>query len=295
MNTEVPLIDWADHNTLTEEFKSAFTTVGFARIYNLWTQQELLAIKEWFTVVENWFLTEQNKQKYQSTADVAEGWTPLESQVVNPTRKRDWKENFEIDRFTDLSYLPDELSKSLAITHPLFFSKGKDILKIFELMLETEPGLLTDAHADPNSHHLRTAYYPASEKRDNQLPCGEHKDYNTITLLFSPDKGKRLQVKNRAGEWKDIKYLDNSVVINIGNLMQIWTQDYLISSPHRVLFNSEDSFTTAYFMNLPEEHNLKPIGPNPRKYPNTLVKRFNSQFHKAKQMYDLRQRIRNKK
>jgi len=293
MNNEVPLIDWTDHSTITEKFKLAFTTTGFARIYNFWTPQELIIINKWFVVVENWFLTEQNKQKYQSTADVRDGWTPLESQVVNPTRKRDWKENFEIDSFTDLSYLPDELSQSLAITHPLFFSKGKDILKIFELMLGTKPDLLIDAHADPNSHHLRTAYYPASEERNNQLPCGEHKDYNTITLLFSPDKGKRLQIKNRAGKWKDIKYLDNSVVINIGNLMQIWSQDYLISAPHRVLFNSEDSFTTAYFMSIPEMYNLKPIGPNPRKYRNTLVKRFNTQFDKAKMIAS--RRIKSKK
>jgi isopenicillin N synthase-like dioxygenase len=66
--------------------------------------------------------------------------------------------------------------------------------------------------------------------------------------------------------------------------MQVWTQDYLISAPHRVLFNDKNSFTSAYFMTLSENYKLTPIGPNPRKYPDTFVKRFNSQFNRSKQI-----------
>lgn len=280
----VPLIDWTNHSTIVKELETALTTTGFARIYNLWNQQQLEIVNQWFTAVQTWFLTTQNKSDYSAGSDAKEGWTPVESQLLSPKRKFDWKECFEIDTFTDLSHLPIELSHPLGLTYPLFLSKGKEILKIFEQILKTEPGLLVEAHADPDTHHLRTAFYPASNKRENQLPCSEHKDYNTITLLFSPDENKRLQVKNRENKWEDIKYLDNSVVINIGNLMQVWTQDYLISAPHRVLFNDKNSFTSAYFMTLSENYKLTPIGPNPRKYPDTFVKRFNSQFNRSKQI-----------
>jgi hypothetical protein len=37
-----------------------------------------------------------------------------------------------------------------------------------------------------------------------------------------------------------------------------------------------------------------PIGPNPRKYPDTLVKRFNSQFNRTKQIMRIKNRFNEK-
>ena len=127
----VPLIDWTNHSTIVKELETALTTTGFARIYNLWNQQQLEIVNQWFTAVQTWFLTTQNKSDYLAGSGAKEGWTPVESQLLSPKRKFDWKECFEIDTFIDLSHLPIELSHPLGLTYPLFLSKGKEILKIF--------------------------------------------------------------------------------------------------------------------------------------------------------------------
>ena len=75
-----------------------------------------------------------------------------------------------------------------------------------------------------------------------------------------------MQVKDKQGIWHDIKYLDNAVTINIGNLMQVWSHKYLTSAFHRVLYNDKPSFTSAYFLNLNSNEVLDHIGPNEKKY-----------------------------
>ena len=284
----VPLIDWTNKDNLVEEFRIAFTTVGFSRIYNLWDDDELAVINNWFRCVENWFLTATDKEVYAADSDAKQGWTGIEKQFLNPHKKNDWKENFELDTFDNLSYLPPKLQKSFEITFPIIRKFSNQLLGVFEQVIGVEKDFLLKAHANSNDHHFRLAYYPASTERVDQLPCGEHKDYNTLTLLFSPDANKRLQIKTLSGEWTDIEYLDNSVVINVGNILQIWTQDYLISAPHRVLFNEQASFTSAYFLNISQHQKLDKIGPNKQKYSFKDVNAFNRQFHKMKHIYNLK-------
>ena len=279
------IIDWNDSdNDKIEQFKECFTKTGFVRLYNLWSSDELKDINNWFDSVKYWFLNEPNKQKYKAKEDFREGWAEIEKMFTNPRAKNDYKETFEIDHFDEFDWMPPSLASSLKVSHPLFREKSLEVVKLFDLMLETQDNLLYNLFSDPNLHHLRLAYYPGSDNKPSQLPCGAHKDYNSITLLFSPDENKRLQIKNREGQWVDIPYLDNSVVINIGNCLQVWSQDYLHSAFHRVLFNSKDSFTTAYFLELPDDLKLDLIGTNVKKYPTTTVKDFKNKFNISKQV-----------
>ena len=281
----VKLIDWRDKDNLVDNFTKAFTEIGFARLYNIWDKEEEKHIIDWYNAVKIWFLTANDKDNYKADKNAKCGYTTLETQLLNPNRKKDFKENFEIDVFDDLSYLPPILLKQFIISFPYFQNKSFEIISIFEKVLKVESGFLLNKHIDPNLHHFRTAYYPASEERDNQLPCSEHKDYNTFSLIFSPDKNKRLQVKDKQGDWHDIEYLDNAVTINVGNLMQVWTHGYLTSAFHRVLYNNQPSFTSAYFLNLSNDVVLDHIGPNQRKYDKMTVGSFNKQFHAQKQIF----------
>jgi len=242
-------------------------------------------MNQWYKAVSSWFLSADDKQHYHADKDLNNGWHDVNESYLNPRKGNDYKQCYEIDKFDDFNNLPPILNESLTKAFPVINNKAKEILSIFEQMLGTPQDFLINIHSDKNLHHLRTAYYPGSNELNNQLPCGEHKDYNSITLLFSPDENKKLQIKTRDGEWQDIPYMENSVVINIGNLMQVWTQDYLYSAFHRVLFNDKDSFTTAYFLNLPHDLLLSKIGPNSKKYDNISVESFMKRFQKAKQVF----------
>lgn len=86
-------------------------------------------------------------------------------------------------------------------------------------------------------YHLRLIHYPPMDTltpEPGQLGCGAHTDYGTLTLLADDGNGG-LQVRQRSGEWVDIVIPDGALVMNLGDLMAIWTNDRWVSNPHRVV------------------------------------------------------------
>ena len=78
-------------------------------------------------------------------------------------------------------------------------------------------------------------YYPpldAATVKQNQWSFSPHTDYGGFTLL-SQDALGGLQVRNCAGEWIAVPPLEGTFVINIGDLMAMWTNDLYASTLHR--------------------------------------------------------------
>jgi isopenicillin N synthase-like dioxygenase len=87
------------------------------------------------------------------------------------------------------------------------------------------------------SYHLRMIHYPAQERlppAEGQLGCGAHTDYGSLTVLADDGIGG-LQVMRRDGTWIDVSIDDDLLVVNIGDLAAIWTNDRWVSNPHRVV------------------------------------------------------------
>jgi isopenicillin N synthase-like dioxygenase len=89
------------------------------------------------------------------------------------------------------------------------------------------------------SGNLVLNYYPAVDRvklREEQWSFSPHTDYNAFTLLYQDSLGG-LQVLNALGEWIDAPPIAGTMVVNIGDLFQIWTNDLYPSTLHRV-FNA---------------------------------------------------------
>jgi isopenicillin N synthase-like dioxygenase len=91
---------------------------------------------------------------------------------------------------------------------------------------------------------MRLLYYPSQPivVDEDQLGCGAHTDYECFTLL-SQSNQSGLQVLNSNGEWINAIPIENTFVVNIGDLMQRWTNDQFKSTVHRVI---NTSGTTRY-------------------------------------------------
>uniref|UniRef100_A0A1A8B677 Isopenicillin N synthase-like Fe(2+) 2OG dioxygenase domain-containing protein n=1 Tax=Nothobranchius furzeri TaxID=105023 RepID=A0A1A8B677_NOTFU len=85
--------------------------------------------------------------------------------------------------------------------HRSFFQRCKElslrVLRVMALSLGLDPDVFIRAHAligtDENKTTLRSLYYPpVKTAKENQLRCGEHSDYGSITLVFQGSDG--LQV-----------------------------------------------------------------------------------------------------
>jgi isopenicillin N synthase-like dioxygenase len=86
-------------------------------------------------------------------------------------------------------------------------------------------------------YNLRLIHYPPQDRvtpEAGQLGCGAHTDYGSLTVLADDGVGG-LQVMQRGGDWIDVHVPDDLLVMNVGDLMAIWTNDRWVSNPHRVV------------------------------------------------------------
>jgi isopenicillin N synthase-like dioxygenase len=63
---------------------------------------------------------------------------------------------------------------------------------------------------------------------------GEHTDSGCVTLLWQDAVGG-LQARIDAGDWIDVPSVPDSLVVNLGDLMQFWTGNAFRATRHRVL------------------------------------------------------------
>ena len=69
---------------------------------------------------------------------------------------------------------------------------------------------------------------------DGQLRMGAHSDYTTYTLLLA-DPVPGLQIVGSDGAWIDVIPAAGNLLMNVGDLLAIWTNDAWPSTLHRVV------------------------------------------------------------
>jgi isopenicillin N synthase-like dioxygenase len=107
------------------------------------------------------------------------------------------------------------------------------VLEALALALELPESFFADRHGD--NLFLRLLHYPPLEASiaPQQLRAGEHTDYGSITLLFQDQTGGLEVWTGR--KWLAAPTIPQTVLVNIGDAMQRWTNDTLRSTAHRVI------------------------------------------------------------
>ncbi|CAM6025129.1 unnamed protein product [Sphagnum balticum] len=82
---------------------------------------------------------------------------------------------------------------------------------------------------------LRVIGYPPMKKSDFEVGCGDHTDYGLLTLVNQDPTIPALQVKNNEGNWIWAKPIPGTFVVNIGDMLKIWTNGLYQSTLHRVV------------------------------------------------------------
>ena len=116
------------------------------------------------------------------------------------------------------------------------FELGQRILKGLAVALDLPPDFFRAFYRKPLVR-TRLIHYPPQPPDAEGQSAAEHTDYGTITVLWQDEVGG-LQVRNRAGQWIDAPPVEDSFVINIGDMLQRWSNDLFVSTPHRVLNKS---------------------------------------------------------
>ena len=96
-----------------------------------------------------------------------------------------------------------------------------------------------DAFTDAGDNTLRLLHYPSVlksvfENNPDQVRAGEHSDYGSITLLFQDNTGG-LEVRSPKGTWVRATPIEDSIIVNAGDLLSRWSNDEIKSTKHRVV------------------------------------------------------------
>ncbi|KAI0233569.1 Proline hydroxylase buaE [Lamellibrachia satsuma] len=211
-------------------------------------------------------LPRPTKKKYSRSENKTGVWVCVERESLNPGRPGDLKEAFDImEKCQTEEMWPDEEVPGLrsACDHfsHLCWTLAQRVLLLVGLGLGLDnPAYFNELHQKPgtnNSTVLRCLFYPPLQHdayiKPNQIRCGEHSDYGSITLVFQDDAGG-LELRTRDGEFVPATPMADTVLVNIGDLMQRWTSDKLTSTQHRVvipetqLSRGRARMSVVYFM-----------------------------------------------
>jgi isopenicillin N synthase-like dioxygenase len=82
-------------------------------------------------------------------------------------------------------------------------------------------------------------YYPPQPESapDSQFGVGPHTDFGVLTVLCQDDVGG-LQVQDVNGDWVHAPPIENTLIVNVGDLLSRWTDGAYKSTPHRVINSS---------------------------------------------------------
>jgi 2OG-Fe(II) oxygenase superfamily len=90
----------------------------------------------------------------------------------------------------------------------------------------------------------------------------EHTDYGFLTILLQDQSGG-LQVRSLDGEWIDAPPVDDSFVVNIGDMLELWTHGLYRATPHRVRNKGTgDRLSFPLFFDPNWQSSLAPIDPS---------------------------------
>ena len=105
---------------------------------------------------------------------------------------------------------------------------------------------------------FRIFHYPPSAVSDPRWGVGEHTDYGLLTLLAQDDVGG-LQVKTAQG-WLEAPPISETLVCNIGDMLDRLTGGYYRSTPHRVCNTSgQERYSFPFFFDPAFDAEIEPL------------------------------------
>lgn len=295
--TQIPTLDITrfdtDREAFVKELGDAYRQWGFAGIRNHGISDELIA--ESYSAFQDFFaLPEDVKKKYHvQGGGGARGYTPFGVETAKGAQYSDLKEFWHVGRDIprDSKYASDMPANVWPEETPQFEAKarelydaldklGSKVLSALALYMDLPEDYFVDKTNFGNSI-LRPIHYPPITTDD--IPnerAGAHEDINLITLLVGASAAG-LEVKSHDGEWVPFTASEDTIVVNIGDMLQRLTNHVLPSTTHRVVNPQGEAarqprYSTPFFLH-PNPDFLIDVLPstvtpdNPSRYPEPIT------------------------
>ncbi|EOM76629.1 isopenicillin N synthase family dioxygenase [Rhodococcus rhodnii] len=150
----------------------------------------------------------------------------------------------------------DDFAEPVARYYDAVFEVGRHVLRAFALALgESEDAF--DRFVTTPPAQLRLIHYPHDDSAHDRPGIGAHTDYEVFTLLRPTAPG--LQVLGGDGEWIDVPYREDALVLNTGDLLEIWTGGEFVATSHRVRKVATERYSFPLFFNVDYDTRIEPL------------------------------------
>ncbi|KAM3147673.1 hypothetical protein pb186bvf_000001 [Paramecium bursaria] len=256
MISEVPIISikslWnegLDRHQTVQQIHTAMQNIGFFYIVDHGVDEDLVQQMGYFPVggeltsgypdrKEGIYLGLEHSDDHPG---VKNGWPTFGS--------NQWLENQQLNGFKDT--YQEYINKLTNLAHLLMQAISEALqlpLNYFEERFTKDPTIL-----------FRIFNYPKHIWNGDEWGVREHTDYGFLTILKQDNSGG-LQVKTRDHRWIDAPPVENSFVINIGDMLELWTHGLYRATPHRVRNQApNDRISLPFFFDPSWESTLEPI------------------------------------
>lgn len=191
-------------------------------------------------------------------------------------RRRDHKEVFDfidprdprLDSINNWPSEPEDFRQVMVAFFEAFSGLATNTLELLHDTLELSSEGRSMIRSSASSSTVRLNHYtlgdpvPAAERNGlaelGETALGYHTDPGVLTLLLQDDTGG-LQTQSLSGDWIDVPPTPGSVVVNLGDCMQAWTNGRYRAAVHRVLPMTESRrFSIPLFSNPSRDAVIEP-------------------------------------
>lgn len=269
----VPVID-LESDAAPASVDDALGDIGFMTIVGHGVSPKVID-DAWQAAVDFFALPDEVKRRWIDPAGPY-GYSPFAAEALARSRgadtPADLKESFNLGPFRldadELARLdlgearivwpdrPEGFREAWTAYYRAMEDLGERLLRVMAAALGLEEDHFLGGF-DRHSCALRALHYPPLDRapEPGQLRAGAHSDYGSLTIL-RPGEGKGgLEVQARDGEWVAVPVVDDAFVVNIGDVMERWTNDRWRSTVHRVAVPPdevaavEERYSIAFFQN----------------------------------------------
>ncbi|GJZ99922.1 1-aminocyclopropane-1-carboxylate oxidase homolog 3-like protein [Tanacetum coccineum] len=234
----IPVIDMSqDRSKVVEDIRRSSSTLGFFQIVNHGVPQAIIdsVLNDTKKFYEQ--STEYKMQFYNR--DLEKGVMYSSNYDLYQTKAASWRDTIYIwmsPMEPNWDLVPEMCRAAIVDWDKAVVELGEELMSILCEGLGVKSDKLKELSCLEG--RLSTLhYYPYCPQPDLTLGLTSHTDPCVLTLLVQNEVGGLLQIKC-GEEWVDVEAIPGAIVINIGDLLQMMSNDEYKSVEHRVLANN---------------------------------------------------------
>jgi isopenicillin N synthase-like dioxygenase len=241
-----------------QQLGKAYEEVGFVAVKNHGISNELIA--DLYRYVQEFFSLPATQKKAYEIPELAgqRGYTSFGKEHAKGSDAPDLKEFFQYgqiprENYKEEAYPPNVQVKEITAfnntfdkAYRAFEQSGTAILQAIALYLGLDEHYFDNYVYNGNSILRSIHYPPITSEPKSAIRAEQHEDINLITLLVGAS-ADGLQILTKKQEWVGVTSLPDQIVVNVGDMLQRFTNNKLCSTTHRVVNPARELWHTSRF------------------------------------------------